>query len=170
MFNTLYSRDKSFYLTLICQPYKEKILELEHNDNIILLNPNYIVSSYHIVLGVNKGCYNISINKCKSKNLKKEIIHCMTNENKLEKSLKLHSIDNNTENNYYIIFINMNISQINEILKNIGGNEISSINYSKFVNNNQLIESFQIKEDEIKNHEDGILSAVYNRISTKELK
>ena len=89
---------------------------------------------------------------------------------KLENSLKLHSIENNEENNFYIIFIDMTQPEVDQILDQIKGNEISSINYSKFVNEEKLVQSFQIKQEELDNSEEGILRAVYNRISVKELK
>ena len=105
-FNTPFSWDSSLYLTLHTCADKSSIAELDKKDNVVILNPDYIISSYHILIGVNRAFYNITMKKTKSKLIKKEIIHCMTNETKLDESLHLHSIVNNTDGNYYVIFIN----------------------------------------------------------------
>lgn len=169
-FNTPFSRDSSLYLTLITCADKDAIKELDKKENVVLLNPDYIISSYHILIGVNRAYYNIQMKKTKSKMIKKEIIHCMTNETKLETSLHLHSISNNKSGNFYIIFINYKQSEINNEIAFLKGNEISSENYSKFINESEIMSSFAIKENEIEKSENGLCGAVYNRISTKELK
>lgn len=169
-FNTPFSRDCSLYLTLLTCAEKSAIAELDKKDNVVLLNPDYIVSSYHILIGVNKAFYNITMKKTKSKFIKKEIIHCMTNETKLDASLQLHSVEKNTDGNYYIIFINYKQSDISNEISALKGNEISAENYSKFINETAIMSSFGIKEIEIEKSENGLCGAVYNRISTKELK
>ena len=102
--------------------------------------------------------------------IKKEIIHCMTNETKLDESLHLHSIANNTDGNYYVIFINYKQSEIMKEISALKGNEISAENYSKFINETAIMDSFGIKEKKKKKSENGLCGAVYNRIATKELK
>lgn len=169
-FNTPFSRETSLYLTLVTCPEKEEIEKMSKKDNIVLLNPDFIISSFHILIGVNRAYYNLHVQKMKSKQIKKEIIHCMTNETKLENSLNIHSIANNENNNYFLIFINLSKEEIEKEISNLKANEISSINYSKFINEEAIMKTFGIKEIEIKKCENGLTGAVYNRISTKELK
>ena len=169
-FNTPFSRDSSLYLTLLTCADKSSIAELDKKDNVVILNPDYIISSYHILIGVNRAFYNITMKKTKSKLIKKEIIHCMTSETKLDERLHLHSIANNTDGNYYVIFINYKQSEIMKEISALKGNEISAENYSKFINETAIMDSFGIKESEIEKSENGLCGAVYNRIATKELK
>ena len=168
-FTTPISKDSSLYLTLVLCADKEEVKQLDKRENIIFLNPNYIVSSYHILLGVNRAFYNKSVGRVKTRDFKKEIIHCLTNETKLEKSLSLHSVDNNQENNFYIVFLNLSQGEIDEILSKLKGNELTSKNYSKLVNEEKLCEAFEISKEE-QETENGIPGAIYTRISTKELK
>lgn len=171
-FSPLSSPKQAFYLTLMTCVNEADAKRFDADDNLVFLNPNYIVSSFHIMQGVNRACYNFSINKTKSKSLKKEIIHSLTNCGKLNDSLALHSIEENKENNYYILFIlNSNINEIKAILNDIKGNEISSVNYSKLINFDALIKAFAINQCEIDDDcENGIFAAIYNKISTKDLK
>lgn len=169
-FNTPFSNETSLYLTLVTCAEKEEIEKMNKKDNIVILNPDYIISSFHILIGVNRAYYNSHAQKMKSKQIKKEIIHCMTNETKLENSLNIHSITNNENSNYFLIFINLSKEEIEKEISHLKANEISSINYSKFINEEEIMKIFGIKEIEIENRENGLTDAVYNRISTKELK
>ena len=122
-------------------------------------------------MAVNKGFYNIKLGKTKSKEYKKEIIHCSTNEIKLSDSLKLHNINNNEENNYYVVFIDLNNDEIKDKIKELSGTEITTDNYGNFMNLENLVNHLKISEEfEINNIENGIQRAIYNRIATKELK
>ena len=171
MFTSNYAKDKNLYLSLVSKPKKEKIESLDRSSNIIFLNPNYILDSFHILMAVNKGFYNIQLGKSKSKEFKKEIIHCCTNESKLGDSLRIHNIENNDENNYFIVFIDFDEDEIKNKIKELEGMEISVNNYENFLNFDNLVKHFQINEEkEIDNIENGIQRAIYNRIATKELK
>ena len=162
---------KNLFLTFISNPNKEKIKSIDNRQNIIFLNSNYILNSFHVLMAVNKGFYNIKLGKTKSKEFKKEIIHCSTNENKLSDSLKIHSVEKNEENNYYVIFIDYDKNEIQNIINDLEGMEISVDNYANFLNFDNLVKHFQINEEyEINDIENGIERAIYNRIATKELK
>ena len=166
-----YAKDKNLFLTFISNPNKQKVKLIDQNNKIIFFNPNYILNSFHVMMSVNKGFYNIKLGKAKSKEYKKEIIHCSTNENKLTDSLKLHNINNNEENNYYVVFIDLNNDEIKDKIKELSGTEITTDNYANFYNLENLIKHFKISEEfEINNIENGIERAIYNRIATKELK
>ena len=89
-FTSNYAKDKNLYLTLISNPDKEKVKLLNENNKIIFLNPDYILNAFHIMMAVNKAFYNITLGKTKSKEYKKEIIHCTTNNLKLTESLNIH--------------------------------------------------------------------------------
>ena len=170
-FTSNYAKDKNLYLTFISNPDKKKVELIDQNNKIIFLNPNYILNSFHIMMAVNKAFYNIKLGKTKSKEYKKEIIHCTTNENKLSDSLKLHNIKNNEENNYYVVFIELNNDEIKDKIKELSGTEITVDNYANFLNFENLVKYFGINEEkEINNIENGIQRAIYNRIAVKELK
>ena len=170
-FTSKYAQEKNLYLSFISNPNKEKVKLLDGNNKIIFLNPNYILNAFHVMMAVNKAFYNIQLGKTKSKEYKKEIIHCLTNNDKLTDSLKLHSINNNEENNYYIVFIDLDKDEIKNKINDLSGTEMSVDNYANFLNFEKLIEHFGIVEKlEIDNVENGIQRAVYNRIATKELK
>ena len=169
-FNILSKSNLNFYLTLISQPQKEKVIEYDKKEKIIFFNPDFIISPFHIKISVNRSYYNISNNKCKTKNEKKNIIFLSTNEEKLDKSLSIHSIENNTKNNYYVLFINMDKNEIDNIIKDLKGEEINEINYCKYENEECVINHFNIKKEEVQSRKNGLENAVYNRISTKNLK
>ena len=170
-FFSKYAEDKNLYLTFISNPDKEKVKLLDKKDKIIFLNSNYILNAFHVMMSVNKGFYNIRLGRAKSKEYKKEIIHCTTNESKLSDSLKLHNIENNEENNYYVIFIDIDKDEIKKNINELSGKEISVDNYAHFLNFENLVKHFQINENlEINTIDDGIQRAIYNRIATKELK
>ncbi len=171
MFPSLYGLNHNLYLTLISRASKEKVKELDKNNNIIFFNPDYIYDPFQIIMGVNKGFYNIKLGRTKSKEPKKEIIHCMTNESKLTDSLALHDICQNKKDDFFIVFIDQSKEQIEKNINDLNGEEIRVENYSKFFNYDSLVKHFQIKENlEIKDIENGLQRAIYNRISTKELK
>ena len=170
-FTSNYAKDKNLFLTFISNPNKEKVKLIDQNNKIIFLNSNYILNAFHVMMAVNKGFYNIKLGKTKSKEYKKEIIHCSTNEIKLSDSLKLHNINNNEENNYYVVFIDLNNDEIKDKIKELSGTEITTDNYGNFMNFENLVNHFKISEEfEINNIENGIQRAIYNRIATKELK
>ena len=170
-FISKYSNGKNLYLTFVSNPKKEKVNLMDRINNIIFLNPNYILNAFHVEMAVNKGFYNIKLGKMKSKEYKKEIIHCTTNENKLTNSLNIHNIDKNEENNYYIVFIDFNEEEIRSKINELEGSEINIKNYDNFLNFNNLVRHFQINEEkEINYIENGIEKAIYNRIATKDLK
>ena len=170
-FKSKYAVDKNLYLTFLSNPNKEKLKIIDKSNNIIIFNSNYILNSFHVQMAVNKGFYNIKLGKTKSKEFKKEIIHCSTNENKLTNSLEIHNIDKNDENNYYIVFVGFNKEEINSKINELEGKEINTKNYDNFLNFDNLVKHFQINEEkEINDIENGIERAIYNRIATKELK
>ena len=170
-FTSKYSEDKNLYLTFISSPNKEKIRLIKDNNKIIFFNPNYILNAFHVMMSVNKAFYNIKLGKTRSKEYKKEIIHCSTYCSKLTDSLQLHNIENNEENNYYVVFIDLNKDEIKSKINELSGTEMSVDNYANFLNLEKLIKHFEIKEElEIDNIENGIQRAIYNRIATKELK
>ena len=170
-FKSKYAVDKNLYLTFLSNPNKEKLKIIDKSNNIIIFNSNYILNAFHVQMAVNKGFYNIKLGKTKSKEFKKEIIHCSTNENKLTNSLKIHNIDKNDENNYYIVFVGFNKEEINSKINELEGKEINTKNYDNFLNFDNLVKHFQINEEkEINDIENGIERAIYNRIATKELK
>ncbi len=83
----------------------------------------------------------------------------------------MHNINNNEENNYYVVFIDLNNDEIKDKIKELSGTEITTDNYANFYNLENLIKHFKISEEfEINNIENGIERAIYNRIATKELK
>ena len=171
MFISNYAKDKNLFLTFISNPNRDKVKSMDQSPNIIFLNSNYILNAFHVLMAVNKGFYNIKLGKTKSKEFKKEIIHCTTNENKLADSLKIHNFENNIENNYYVVFIDYKQDEIKDKIKDLGGLEISVDNYANFLNFENLVKHFQINEEkEINYIENGIQRAIYNRIATKELK
>ena len=170
-FSSNYAKDKNLYLTFIANPNKEKVKSLDKIPNIIFLNSNYILNAFHVLMAVNKGFYNIKLGRTKSKEHKKEIIHCSTNENKLTDSLKIHNVEKNDENNFYVVFIDFDKDEIKSKINELEGTEISVDNYANFLNFDNLVKHFQINEEkEINNIDDGIQKAIYNRIATKELK
>ena len=170
-FKSKYTVGKNLYLTFFSNPNKEKLKIIDKSNNIIIFNSNYILNAFHVQMAVNKGFYNIKLGKTKSKEFKKEIIHCSTNENKLTNSLKIHNIDKNDENNYYIVFVGFNKEEINSKINELEGKEINTKNYDNFLNFDNLVKHFQISEEkEINDIENGIERAIYNRIATKELK
>ena len=171
LFSSNYAKDKNLYLTFISNPNKEKVKAMDNNSNIIFLNPNYILNAFHVLMAVNKGFYNIKLGKMKSKEYKKEIIHCTTNENKISDSLGIHNVNKNEENNYYIVFIDCEQTEIQNKIKELEGNEILVNNYANFLNFDNLVKHFKINEiTEVDGKENGIQKAIYNRIATKELK
>ena len=170
-FTSNYAKEKNLFLTFISNPDKDKVKLIDQDNKIIFLNPNYILNAFHVMMAVNQAFYYIKLGKAKSKEYKKEIIHCLTFESKLADSLKVHNIQNNEENNYYVIFIDLNKDEIKEKIKEISGTEITVDNYANFLNFENLINHFKISEElEINNIENGIQRAIYNRISTKDLK
>ena len=171
IFTSNYAKNLDLYLTFVSGANKDKVRELDKNQNILFFNPDYILDAFHILMAVNKGFYNIKYGKTKSKEYKKEIIHCATNESKLSDSLSLHDIEKNNENNYFIVFIDKKQNEIKNYIDELEGMEINVENYAKFFNYDSLIKHFQIKEnEEINGIENGLQRAVYNRVSTKELK
>ncbi len=171
MFTSNYAKDKNLFLTFISNPQKEKIKQVDQSPNIIFLNSNFILNAFHVLMAVNKGFYNIKLGKAKSKEFKKEIIHCSTNENKLADSLNIHNIEKNDENNYYVVFIDFEKDEIRNKINELEGMEISVDNYANFLNFDNLVKHFQINEEkEVNGIENGIQRAIYNRIATKELK
>ena len=171
-FNTPYSRDISFFLYLLTCTDKQELIELDQREDVVILNTDYIITSYHILLGVNRAYYNSACQKTKSKIMKKEIIHCLTGESKLENSLNMHDVkkDFNENGNYFILFINWNKDECEKVIKGIKGNVISPGNYARFVNEDKIVKCFNITDNEINSCENGIVGAVYNRINTKDLK
>ena len=171
LFSSKYAEDKNLYLTFISNPNKEKVRSMDKNTNIIFLNPNYILNAFHVLMAVNKGFYNIKLGKTKSKEYKKEIIHCCTNENKLTESLNIHNIDKNKDNNYYIVFIDLDLEEVKNKIKDLEGTEITVDNYANFLNFANLVNHFQVNEEkEVDFIENGLQRAIFNRIATKELK
>ena len=61
-----YAKDKNLFLTFISNPNKEKVKLIDQNNKIIFFNPNYILNSFHVMMSVNKGFYNIKLGKAKS--------------------------------------------------------------------------------------------------------
>ena len=123
------------------------------------------------MMAVNKAFYNIKLGRSKSKEYKKEIIHCTTYYEKLGESLQLHDIKNNNENNYYVIFIDFDKDELKNKINELSGTEISVDNYAHFLNFEIISKHFEINEEkEIKDKDDGIQRAIYNRIAAKELK
>ncbi len=170
-FSSKYSDNKNLYLTFISKPNKEKIKSMDKNTNIIFLNPDYILNAFHVFMAVNKGFYNIKLGKTKSKEYKKEIIHCSTNENKLTDSLNIHNVEKNEENNYYVVFVDMDMDEIKIRIKDLEGTEITVDNYANFLNFANLVQHFQINEGkEVDSIENGLERAIFNRVTTKELK
>ena len=170
-FTSNYAKDKNLYLTLISNPNKEKLKSINENNKIIFLNPNYILNGFHVMMAVNKAFYNIKLGRSKSKEYKKEIIHCTTYYEKLGESLQLHDIKNNNENNYYVIFIDFDKDELKNKINELSGTEISVDNYAHFLNFEIISKHFEINEEkEIKDKDDGIQRAIYNRIAAKELK
>ena len=170
-FTSNYAKDKNLYLTLISNPDKEKVKLLNENNKIIFLNPDYILNAFHIMMAVNKAFYNITLGKTKSKEYKKEIIHCTTNNLKLTESSNIHNINSNEENNFYVVFLDLDKEEIKNKINDLEGTEINVDNYAKFFNFDNLVKHFQINEEkEINNIEDGINKAIYNRIAIKDLK
>ena len=98
------------------------------------MNPNYILNAFHVMMAVNKAFYNIKLGRSKSKEYKKEIIHCTTYYEKLGESLQLHDIKNNNENNYYVIFIDFDKDELKNKINELSGTEISVDNYAHFLN------------------------------------
>lgn len=168
MFNVPYSKH-NFYLTLIANANNDKIKELDKNKNVIILNPDLILDLFHIKLGVNNTLYKFQTGKSKTKHLKNAIIYYLTNENKLENSMKLHQITKN-DKNFYILFIDFNKEDIDKELNNLEGNIISPENFNKFKNEEEIKKKFKISENEIENIENGLERAIYNRLSIKDLK
>lgn len=170
-FTSNYAKDKNLYLTFISNPNKEKLKSINENHKIIFLNPNYILNAFHVMMAVNKAFYNIKLGRSKSKEYKKEIIHCTTYYEKLGESLQLHDIKNNNENNYYVIFIDFDKDELKNKINELSGTEISVDNYAHFLNFEIISKHFEINEEkEIKDKDDGIQRAIYNRIAAKELK
>ena len=169
-FNVLSNSDLNFYLTLIKNPEKQKVIEHDKKEKIIFFNPDFIISPFQIKISVNRAYFNILYNKSKTKNEKKNIIYLSTNEEKLEKGLLIHNIENNKKNNYYVLFINMEKNEIDDIIKDLKGEEINEINYCKYENEECVINHFNIKKEEIQSRKNGLENAVYNKISTKDLK
>jgi hypothetical protein len=159
-----------FNLTLMTNIQNYKILsELDKSDNIVLLNPDYIISAYQIKLSIYKALYNFEVlKKHKSEKLKKEIIYFSTDKGKVDMCTKLHKI-NESNPNCYLIFINQNKEEVDIIKKDLQGEEIMVENYCKFVNYENIMKEFDIKEEEVEN-DNGIMGAVYNRIAIKDLK
>ena len=168
MFNVLDSK-QNFYLTLIATANYEKVKELDKNKNVVILNPDLIIDSFHIKLGVNNAIYKIFSGKTRTKILKNAIIHYLTVDNKLENSLKLHQITKK-DKNFYIIFIDFSKEDIDKELNNLEGNIISPENYNKFKNEEEIKKKFKITDIEINNIENGLERAVYNKLSIKDLK
>ena len=170
-FTSNYAKDKNLYLTFISNPNKEKLKSINENNKIIFLNPNYILNAFHVMMAVNKAFYNIKLGRSKSKEYKKEIIHCTTYYEKLGESLQLHDIKNNNENNYYVIFIDFDKDELKNKINELSGTEISVDNYAHFLNFEIISKHFEINEEkEIKDKDDGIQRAIYNRIAAKEHK
>ena len=171
IFTSNYAKEKNLYLTFISNPNKDKLKEIDQNPNIIFFNSNFILNAFHVIMAVNKGFYNITLGRGKSKEFKKEIIHCSTNESKLADSLNIHNFEKNSENNYYAVFIDFKEDEIKRKINELKGLEISVDNYANFMNFDNLVKHFQIDEvREINDIENGIQRAIYNRIATKELK
>ena len=117
MFNVPDSK-QNFYLTLIANANYEKVKELDKNKNVVILNPDLIIDSFHIKLGINNAIYKINSGKTRTKMLKNAIIHYLTSENKLENSLKLHQITKK-DKNFYIIFIDFSKEDIDKEINNL---------------------------------------------------
>ena len=168
MFNVPDSQH-NFYLTLIASANYEKIKELDKNKNVVILNPDLIIDSFHSKLGVNNAIYKINSGKTRTKMLKNAIIHYLTVDNKLENSLKLHQITKK-DKNFYIIFIDFSKEDIDKEINNLEGNIISPENFNKFKNEDEIKKKFKITDIEINNIENGLERAVYNKLSIKDLK
>ena len=170
-FTSNYAKDKNLYLTFISNPNKEKLKSINENNKIIFLNPNYILNAFHVKMAVNKAFYNIKLGRSKSKEYKKEIIHCTTNNLKLTESLNIHNINSNEENNFYVVFLDLDKEEIKNKINELSGTEISVDNYAHFLNFEIISKHFEINEEkEINDKDDGIQRAIYNRIAAKELK
>ena len=160
---------ENFYLTLIANANNDKIKELDKNKNDVILNPDLIFDSFHIKLGINNALYKIKTGKTRTKILKNAIIHYLTNDNKLNDSLKLHQISKN-DKNFYIIFIDFTKDDIDKEINNLEGNIILPENFYKFKNEEEIKKKFKINDIEIENIDNGLERAIYNRLSIKDIK
>lgn len=164
-------KNHKFHLTLLSEIENTPYLtgEIEKNDNIVIFNPDFVVSSFQIILSINKALYNLNVlKKSKSEKLKREILYHSSEKGKVDLCIKLHKINNESPNCYFL-FIDMSKEDIGNIKTKLKGNEVRTENYSKFVNYEKIIKEFELSEEEM-NNDSGIMGAVYNRIAIKDLK
>jgi tRNA threonylcarbamoyladenosine modification (KEOPS) complex Cgi121 subunit len=150
------------------------ITEDKQNDNLIVLNTDFIADICHILIAVKRAVHNFYVlKKHKSEKLKKEIIYHVGDKNKIEPALKMHRIDG--EGGYYLLFINQNEETRKQIIErfysdlNNKSQTVSVENFSKYVNLDRLKKEFEVKDEELES-EGGLIGAIYNKIALKDLK
>lgn len=154
-----------FYVTLVSGLENFDTHKLDRD--ILVLNPDFIVSVFHIQSAIHRALFNFKIKKNKADIFAREIVHYTTDKGKVDQSVKMHKTNEN--GNYYLVFINKKKEDIDNTIKASGGNVISVDNYSKFVNFEKLIKEFSITEEEA-NTENGVPGAIYNKLALKDLK
>lgn len=166
---SLFSDDKFLIFLASNIINKEQLKAYSQMENVTLLNPELILGYNHIAIALEKAV--ISKRRKLNKPLNKDIIYYSLDNKSIEHCISKHMINlsNSNEVNSFIIFINSSPSK-DELQKKLECTLLDVIDYSKFVNFNLIKEEFSISEVEINNNDSGILGAVYNRLSLKDLK
>ncbi len=139
-------------------------------ENVTLLNPELILGYNHIAIALEKAV--ISKRRKQNKPLNKDIIYYTLENKSVEYCIPKHAINFNKEVNAFIIFINTKTTSIpskEELQKKLDCSVLDIVDYSKFINFELIKEEFAISDCEI-NNDSGIIGAVYNRLSLKDLK
>lgn len=173
---------------------KENLKKLASNSFISLLSPKLIIGFNHITIAIEKAI--TSKFRKTNRSLSKDIIYYSLDNSKLDYCLERHNLFKNDEKSNdnqnesiscFIVIINIknNVqndskSELNEAEALMSLNEdelkvkfdcsvLGIEDYSYYTDFNEIKNEFQISDEEI-NTDSGIIGAVYNRISLKDIK
>lgn len=148
----------------------DSLKALASQDNIAILNPEYILGFTHLSISIEKSA--TSKRRKLDKPISKDLIQYTLDNSKHEYCIDLHNIfkeGSNTKNCFLIFCNNKNVPSESEIEKSLDCISLGVEDYSKYTNFEKIRKEFSITETEI-NNETGIIGAVYNKLSLKDLK
>lgn len=152
-----------------------KINELKaysEKETTVVLNPELILNSTHLAIALERSVVAMKKKKL-SKPHKKDIIYYCSNSGKTDICLANHAINfDNKEKPHscFLILIDSEKTYLSDEISELFGCEVyDSSNFSYFTNIQKIKKEFEIEDIE-DNLDTGLLGAIYNRLSLKDLK
>lgn len=153
---------------------KDELKSLCKRDDVIVLNPEYIMGYNHITISIEKAV--TSKRRKQDKPIKTDVIQYTCENSRVDQCLSLHDVSKISEEhpelktNCFIIFVNPNIKPNDlELEQKLKCSFLSIEDYSTLTDMSKIKAEFGITEQEGFN-DSGIIGAVYNRLALKDLK